>query len=163
DHTGGHRGSDGRDRILARRHAHRARAESPARQRLGARLRQAPGRPRSPEGPRPMTADHDDIWDSLWHNAAWAAYLDQAAEERGYRFRAECERDVAELRRLLGARLERIIVTSEPPFPDVEVELATGLSLEELRDAMRRIVDGHVMVQTVARSEEYTGERDYDL
>ena len=31
-----------------------------------------------------MTADHDDILDSLFHGCAWAAYLDQAAEERGW-------------------------------------------------------------------------------
>ena len=83
--------------------------------------------------------------------------------DRVYRFRAECQHDVDELRCLLGARLDRITMTIEPPFPDVEVELEIGLSLEELRDEMRRVVDGHVMVQTLARSEEYTGERDYKL
>jgi len=31
-----------------------------------------------------MTPDHDDILDSLFHGCAWAAYLDQAAEERGW-------------------------------------------------------------------------------
>jgi len=31
-----------------------------------------------------MTADHDDILDSLFHGCAWAAYLDQAAEEGGW-------------------------------------------------------------------------------
>jgi hypothetical protein len=83
--------------------------------------------------------------------------------DRVYRFRAECQPDVDELRRLLGAKYDRITMTQWPPFPDVEVELEIGLSLEELRDVMRRVVDGHVMVQTVARSEEYTGERDYKL
>ena len=30
-----------------------------------------------------MTAspDYDEIWDSLFHGCAWAAYIDQAAEE----------------------------------------------------------------------------------
>jgi hypothetical protein len=45
----------------------------------------------------------------------------------------------------------------------VEVEVEVDLSLEELRDTMRRVVDGHVMVQTVARHNEYMGERDYDI
>jgi hypothetical protein len=33
-----------------------------------------------------MTADteYDDVWDSLWHGSALAAYLDQAREERGW-------------------------------------------------------------------------------
>jgi hypothetical protein len=80
-----------------------------------------------------------------------------------YRFRAECERDVNELRRRLGMKLYRVTVTTEVPFPDAEVEIETSLALEEIRDAMRRVVDGHVMVQTLARRSQYTGERDYDL
>lgn len=80
-----------------------------------------------------------------------------------YRFRAECQHDVDELRHLLGAKFDKITIVNSPPFPDVEVEIEARLSLEELRDVMRRVVDGHVMVQTVARYGEYTGERDYDL
>jgi hypothetical protein len=76
-----------------------------------------------------------------------------------YRFRAECQPDVEELRKLLGLNVVRITMTQEPPFPDVEVELATRLSLEELRAAMLKVVDGHVMVETVANKGEYTGER----
>lgn len=30
-----------------------------------------------------MTADHDEILDSVWHACAWAAYLDQAREQQG--------------------------------------------------------------------------------
>ena len=82
---------------------------------------------------------------------------------RVYRFRAECQADVDELRRLLGTKIDRITIVNSPPFPDVEVEVEVDLSLEELRDTMRRVVDGHVMVQTVARHNEYTGERDYDI
>ncbi len=28
-------------------------------------------------------AEDDDIWESLWHGCAWAAFLDEAAERRG--------------------------------------------------------------------------------
>lgn len=80
-----------------------------------------------------------------------------------YRFRAECQPDVDDLRSLLGKGFDKITIINSPPFPDVEVELETKLSLEELRAVMRRVVDGHVMVQTVAPLDEYTGERDYDL
>jgi hypothetical protein len=80
-----------------------------------------------------------------------------------YRFRAECLPDVDELMRLLGAKFKKITIVISPPFPDVKAELEIGLDLTELRNVMRRVVDGHVMVQTVARTEEYTGERDYDL
>jgi hypothetical protein len=85
------------------------------------------------------------------------------AVDHVYRFRAECQHDVDELRCLLEAKFKRITITNEPPFPDVEVELEIGLSLEELRNEMRRVVDGHVMVQTVARREEYTGNRVYEV
>jgi hypothetical protein len=88
---------------------------------------------------------------------------DSSEEATKYRFRAECKHDVDELRRLLGATLHRITSSNSTPFPDDEVELESRLSLEELRVVMRRVVDGHVMVQTVARSEEYTGKRDYEL
>lgn len=86
-----------------------------------------------------------------------------AHANHAYRFRAECQRDVDELRRLLGLKFDRITIVNSPPFPDVEVELKVELSLEQLRDIMRRVVDGHVMVQTVALYDEYTGERNYDL
>jgi hypothetical protein len=82
---------------------------------------------------------------------------------RVYRFRAECQADVDELRRTLGTKIDKITIVNSPPFPDVEVEVEVDLSLDELRDTMRRVVDGHVMVQTVARNSEYTGERDYDI
>jgi hypothetical protein len=86
------------------------------------------------------------------------------AEQRNrFRFRAECEHDVNELRRLLGVNQNKFTIMNTPPFPDVEVELVIALSLEELRDVMRQVDDGHVMVQTVAQSRDYTGERNYQL
>jgi hypothetical protein len=81
---------------------------------------------------------------------------------RVYRFRAECALDVLALREILGAVPRRFTIAYlHPRLPDVEVELEIGLSLKQLRDVMRQVDDGHVMVQTVARSEAYTGERYY--
>lgn len=80
-----------------------------------------------------------------------------------FRFRAECEHDVDELRRILGNHVKKIAKVTESPFPDTDVEIHVDLSLEDLRDAMRKVTDGHVMVQTVAPEDEYTGERDYSL
>lgn len=80
-----------------------------------------------------------------------------------YRFRAECSADVDELRCLLGMKVEKITITSSPPFPDVEVDLKVESSLNALRDVMRTVTDGHVMVETVAHHDEYTGERKYGL
>ncbi|KPV54837.1 hypothetical protein SE17_01265 [Kouleothrix aurantiaca] len=80
-----------------------------------------------------------------------------------YRFRAECEQDVDTLRTILGTRVMKIIKLNEAPFPDTIVEVHGNVSLAELQDAMRKIEDGHVMLQTVAQRENYTGERNYDL
>ena len=44
-----------------------------------------------------------------------------------------------------------------------DAEVASNLTLEEIRGVMRMVPDGHVMVQTVAESEEYTGDRDFDV
>jgi hypothetical protein len=78
-----------------------------------------------------------------------------------YRFRAECEHDVNKLRWVLGLKVRRVTISIELPFPDAEVEIEADLPLEAVRDAMRQVVEGHVMVQTLARWDEYTGERDY--
>jgi hypothetical protein len=76
-----------------------------------------------------------------------------------YRFRAECQHDVEQLREILGLRIKKITLIVEPPFPDVDTEIITGLPLEEIRKAMLQIEDSHVMVETVSISEEYTGLR----
>lgn len=90
---------------------------------------------------------------------------DPAEDLRVYRFRAELEHDVNELCKILGRRIEKIIKTMKSPylFMDTEVEIHIDLSLEELRDAMREVEDGHVMVQTVTLRDQYTGKRDYSL
>jgi hypothetical protein len=92
----------------------------------------------------------------------------QNRDQRGtrdfvFKFRAECEIDVERLRRVLGNKVLRVVKTVEAPFPDTVVELHANLSLEELRNAMRQVEDGHVMVQTVAPAEKYTGERNFEL
>ena len=80
-----------------------------------------------------------------------------------YRFRAECQHDVDQLCRLLKTEPHTITTELTAGFPDVEAELVIGSSLEQMRDIMRHVEDGHVMVQTVARRQDYTGERNYDL
>ena len=80
-----------------------------------------------------------------------------------YRFRAECWPDVEQLLSIIAGKMSKMTVIIERPFPDVEVTLDCPLSLEELRAAMHQVEDGHVMVETVAESEVYTGERKCDL
>ncbi|PIF60055.1 lipopolysaccharide core heptose(II) kinase RfaY [Flavobacterium sp. 2] len=86
----------------------------------------------------------------------------EISEIKEYKFRAECEIDVDELRKIMGRKCLKIN-KEIGVFPDTNVNLLTTLDLNELRNEMRKIDDGHVMIQTVALKEVYTGERDYDL
>ena len=54
-------------------------------------------------------------------------------------------------------------MTIKLPFPDIVVELETDMSLNELRGEMRAVQHGHIMLQTVATSDNYTGKRDLSL
>lgn len=80
-----------------------------------------------------------------------------------YKFRSECEHDVNELRKILRYNFYTLTKTIHPYLPDTIVEIATSLTLKEIQDIIREITDGHVMLQTIALKENYTGERDYGL
>lgn len=84
-----------------------------------------------------------------------------------YSFRAECLEDV---KRFHGECLKAGLIAElqakpDDQFPDVDVELYTGASLENLRNVMRQVIDGHVMLQTLRECPlaENPLERDYDL
>lgn len=77
-------------------------------------------------------------------------------------FRAECEHDVNELRKRLGDRITKITVVMNLAFPDVDVEIETILSIEDVKAEMNQVIDGHVMFGTVALKKEYTGIRRFD-
>ena len=78
-----------------------------------------------------------------------------------YQFRAECQSDVDVLFRRIYPKIKNAKFCQEFPFPDVDVEIETDLSLDDLRNEMRAVPDGYVMLETVAPSDEYTGERYY--
>lgn len=104
-----------------------------------------------------------------------------------YKFRAECQDDAEQLFMLLqGApnsrkhpdiptpkcarRGELLRVLMQPMLMEgvfcgdtiVELDLAT-LTLKDLRELMRQIVDSHVMLQTVQPVALYTGDRDWKI
>ncbi len=82
-----------------------------------------------------------------------------------YKFRSECQVDVARWFWLMpdGSVVNIDVTEPDISFGDRDVEFFSSESLEVIRAAMRRVIDGHVMLQTVARFEDYTPERDYDL
>lgn len=84
-----------------------------------------------------------------------------------FSFRAECTVDVNTFQKecVKAGVITLMRTVPDETFPDVEVELETTSSLEELREVMRRVVDGHVMLQTLrecALADNHL-ERDYDL
>lgn len=82
-------------------------------------------------------------------------------EMKRWKFRAECTIDVA--RWILGVhetdyKLVGLHVVPCGPHGDVEVEFATD-DHQGLAGPMRAVVDGHVMCETLATADRYTGER----
>lgn len=83
-----------------------------------------------------------------------------------YKLRGECGDDFIDFETMIrkyDPTYIRVDSKQLPPFPDFEASFASVLSLKEIRNLLRLVLDGHVMLQTVARAEDYTGERNYDL
>lgn len=67
-----------------------------------------------------------------------------------YSFRAECRDDVLSFLALPEATsLKKITIVPDPIFPDVEVEIETKLTVQEVISALEMVEDGHVMVETL--------------
>lgn len=78
-----------------------------------------------------------------------------------YKMRAECMADLTRF-------LEKVPVESfsakhmkvqDLLLPDLVIEFSSPWNLDQMRPAMAPIIDGHVMLETVALASEYTGER----
>lgn len=80
-----------------------------------------------------------------------------------YRFRAESPADIGALLAFHGKdrfcfqQLEITIDRGEPIC-----SFSSTMTLDEIRRSMWRVIDGHVMAQTVQLADEFTGERDHD-
>src|SRR5471030_3457 len=86
-----------------------------------------------------------------------------------YLFRAECQHDADIFMHAISAYVECpwTILPDDSGYdsPDVEVQfrLAKAIRPRSLLWAANAMVDGHLIVQTLALTEDYTGERDMDL
>lgn len=82
-----------------------------------------------------------------------------------YRLRAECMQDVGRL--LCCIHAQRVEIVGNPGAPDVEVTITHpsmmghALSLKDMRAIISGIADGHVMWETLAPVDQYTGARTY--
>jgi hypothetical protein len=75
----------------------------------------------------------------------------------------KCLNDVEKLASLLIGRVSGWVVAQDPELPacapDVVLELTTDMSINALRGIVEGIEDSHVMYETLAYAESYTGER----
>ncbi|MFZ2406596.1 MAG: hypothetical protein WAW41_15795 [Methylobacter sp.] len=83
-----------------------------------------------------------------------------------YKLRAECPSDLEGLARALKESSIKATLATEQDaasLPDCEAIITTVEPIEIIRDIVRTVVDGHVMVQTLKPEADYDGVRNYDL
>jgi hypothetical protein len=89
-----------------------------------------------------------------------------------YKLRAECENDITRFQKAMIKNNKTITKVSMEhqtlemgdvsfPLPDVDFVFTSTNSLQEIKAVLKTVVDGHVMEETVAGLEDYTGERTY--
>jgi hypothetical protein len=82
-----------------------------------------------------------------------------------YKCRAECHDDAQHLAEALRAAQLVVrgwtVTTPDPGFPDVLLSFACDEPIDVVRHVIATIADGHVMYETLAEAESYTGERTY--
>ena len=79
-----------------------------------------------------------------------------------YRFRSEYMHDVNEAKKIQPGWYSAMDFRSDARLPDVEVFLKSELSLQEIRNILSQVEDGHTMVESLNYADKYTGERYYD-
>jgi|688.fasta_scaffold214478_1 hypothetical protein len=80
-----------------------------------------------------------------------------------FKFRSECLHDLIVfqemLRKKATSRFNFSYEMDAEGFPDCDAEISTDMSIEQLRDILRLVPDGHVMLGSMDYSKKYTGER----
>lgn len=81
-----------------------------------------------------------------------------------FKFRADCDQDVQNLVAYMQKNnVPAVIEELEAGLIDCDRVIMTGLRLDEVREVMNNIEDGHTMVQTVRDENNYTGIRNYSF
>lgn len=78
-----------------------------------------------------------------------------------YKFRAECLLDILDFKKLTYINEWECLFTIETDnnFPDCICTLKTDKSILEIQELFEAMLDSHVMSQTLALENEYTGIR----
>ena len=77
--------------------------------------------------------------------------------ENTFVMRAECLNDAQRLQNIV--KFSTFDIMKHPLFPDVLITVSTKLPLTGIKSLIKKIPDGHVMLETVALEADYTGER----
>jgi hypothetical protein len=79
-----------------------------------------------------------------------------------YTFRAELSLDAIRLFQVEGflQNVNDFTITRKYPFSNL-VEFTSNLTIEQVRDYMKKVSDGHRMIQTLNYSDKYDGEMWY--
>jgi len=98
----------------------------------------------------------------------------ETVEPTTYKFRAECDEDVLAYKELVlkedkGATFEMTQAVlkgagkngEDVPIPDTDITLVSKLPFIALLCICSEVEDGHVMLETMATADKYTGDRDY--
>lgn len=81
---------------------------------------------------------------------------------QSYKFRADCIHDVALFRKVMNTSGCSILKFKIDTFMgEPEVEMECDLSLDDLVYLLSLIINGHVMMDSIQLSENYTGAREY--
>ena len=81
-----------------------------------------------------------------------------ASISNSYKFQAECRPDVGRfLKRFV--EYDTINISTEGFIFGCEVQMVSVKTIDEIREHMKKIVDGHVMIESLNYANEYTGER----
>ena len=78
--------------------------------------------------------------------------MEKQPQGQTYSFRAECMRDVGSFLVAdwpAGMAAWGWTIRSDPRFGDTEAEFTSNATVEQLRQVMRQVIDGHVMVETL--------------
>lgn len=75
-----------------------------------------------------------------------------------FKLRAECVRDA--VKAILNIPMVSIKM-EQVRFPDVELEFTSNLSFEDIKDRLDKIIDGHVMAESLDYIDKYTGKRNF--
>jgi hypothetical protein len=105
------------------------------------------------------------MWKYLFRNTRQNYNYKEVEIMNTYRFRAELLADLYAFFQIgiVNMKWEKLSITVSGKFLEAEVELVAGIPIEDIRNELRKVVDGHVMVQTLALKDEYTGERNFSL